>query len=93
MIRVLLSDFDEGVASHVLDSFVSLVSKLKELVDHGLEELPVSLEETRVLSDNVHDVGCDDRLISIKPRRSGYSEELHVSLSRYEPTSSRRAYL
>ena len=35
---------------------MSLVSELKELVDDSLEELPVSFEETRVLTDNVHDI-------------------------------------
>lgn len=52
----LLSDFDESIASHVLNSLVGLVSELEELVDDGLEELPVSFEETRVLTDDVHDV-------------------------------------
>lgn len=51
----LLSDLDEGIASHVLNSLVGLVHELEELVDDCLEELPVSLEESRVLSNDVHD--------------------------------------
>ena len=52
----LLSDFDESITSHVLNTLVSLVSELEELIDDSLEELPVSLEETRVLSNDVHDI-------------------------------------
>ncbi len=37
--------------------------ELEELVDDRLEELPVRLEEARVLTDDVHDVRCDDRLV------------------------------
>jgi len=37
-------------------TFVSLVHELEKLVDNGLEEFPVRLQETRVLSDDVHDV-------------------------------------
>ena len=52
----LLSDFDESITSHVLNTLVSLVSELEELVDDSLEELPVSFEESRVLTNNVHDI-------------------------------------
>ena len=37
--------------------------KLEQLVDDRLEELPVRLEEARVLADHVHDVGGDDGLV------------------------------
>lgn len=37
--------------------------ELKELVDHGLEELPVCSEEARVLAHHVHDVGGYDGLV------------------------------
>ena len=37
--------------------------ELKELVDDGLEELPVSSEEARILAHDVHDVGGDDGLV------------------------------
>lgn len=37
--------------------------ELKELVDHGFEELPVGSKKTRVLANNVHDVRGDDGLV------------------------------
>lgn len=37
--------------------------ELKQLVDYRLQKLPMRLEEPRVLSDNVHDVGSADGLI------------------------------
>ena len=40
-----------------------LVHELEELVDDGLQELPVRLQESRVLADDVHDVGRDDGLV------------------------------
>lgn len=53
-----LSDFEERLASHVLDSWECLMHKLEELVDDGLQELPVCLEEARILTNHVHDVTC-----------------------------------
>ena len=52
----LVGDLDEGIASHVLDTFVCFVHKLEKLVDDRLQELPVSLQEPGILSHNVHDV-------------------------------------
>ena len=46
-----------------LNSFVSLMHELKQLVDDRLEEPPVRPQESRILSDDVHDVGRDDRLV------------------------------
>lgn len=37
-------------------TFMRLVHKLKQLVDNGLQELPVCFEESWVLSNDVHDV-------------------------------------
>ena len=34
--------------------------ELKQLVDNRLEEFPMSAEKSWVLSDHVHDVGCND---------------------------------
>lgn len=42
---------------------MSLVHELKELVDNGFEELPMRLEESRVLTDNVHDVRSTNSLV------------------------------
>ena len=39
------------------------VHELKQLVDDGLEELPVSSEEARILTHDVHDVRRYDGLV------------------------------
>lgn len=41
--------------------------ELEELVDDGLEELPVGAQEARVLAHDVHDVGRDDGLVVLPP--------------------------
>jgi len=56
-------DLNESVAGHVLHAVVRLVHELKQFVDDGLEEAPVSAQEARVLTDDVHDVGRYDRLV------------------------------
>ena len=50
--------------------------ELKELIDNGLEELPVSAEESWVLSDHVHDVGGDDGLVVLASLLLTQTEEL-----------------
>jgi hypothetical protein len=42
---------------------MSLVHELEKLVDNGFEEFPVGLQETRILSDNIHDVGGANGLV------------------------------
>jgi hypothetical protein len=42
---------------------VRLVHELEQLVDHRLEELPVRLEETRILAHIVHNVAGDHSLV------------------------------
>src|SRR5690242_513303 len=59
----LVGNLDERVASHVLNTLVRLVHELEELVDDSLQELPVCLEESRVLANNVHDVTSDNGLV------------------------------
>ena len=44
-------------------TFVRLVHELEELVDDCLQELPVRLEEPRVLADDIHDIRRDDGLV------------------------------
>jgi len=39
------------------------VHEFEQLVDDRLKELPVGLEEARVLADDVHDVGRNDGLV------------------------------
>ena len=44
-------------------TFVCLVHELEELVDDGFEELPVRLQESGVLTDDVHNVRCNNSLV------------------------------
>ena len=37
--------------------------KFEELVDHGLQELPMRFQEPRILTDNVHNVRRDYCLV------------------------------
>jgi len=37
--------------------------KLEKLVDDRLQELPVGLQETRVLTDNIHDITSHNGLV------------------------------
>jgi hypothetical protein len=55
---------------------VRLVHKLEQLVDDRLEELPVSLEEPRVLADDVHDVRRDDGLVVFPSLNFAETEEI-----------------
>ena len=57
-------------------TFVSLVHKLEELVDNSLEELPVRLEEPRILSDDVHDVTSDDSLVVLSALHLSQAKEI-----------------
>ena len=59
----LLSDLDERVARHVLNSLVGLVHEFEQLVHYGLQELPVRTKKARVLADHVHNVGSNDSLV------------------------------
>jgi hypothetical protein len=40
-----------------------LVHELKQFVNYCLQEFPMGLEETRILSYDVHDVRCDNSLV------------------------------
>mmetsp|Transcript_1809 Transcript_1809/g.4477 ORF Transcript_1809/g.4477 Transcript_1809/m.4477 type:complete len:378 (-) Transcript_1809:786-1919(-) len=60
-------NFQEGVARHVLNARMDFVHELEQLVDYGFEELPVRLQESRVLPDDVHDVGSHDGLVVFPP--------------------------
>jgi hypothetical protein len=53
-----------------------LVHELEELVDDRLQELPVRLQEPRVLSDNVHDVGRADSLVVFASLLFGQAEQV-----------------
>ena len=53
-----------------------LVHELEELVDNRLEEFPVRLEEARILSDNVHNVRRNDRLVIFSALDLAKSQEI-----------------
>jgi hypothetical protein len=72
----LVRDLDECVASHVLDTFVGLVHELEKLIDHGLEELPVRLEESGILANNVHDVTSNNSFVILSALHLGQSQEV-----------------
>ena len=72
----LLRDLDERVARHVLHALMRLVHELEELVDDRLKELPVRLEEARVLADDVHDVRGDDGLVVLAALDLAQAEEV-----------------
>lgn len=56
MPSALVGDLDESIAGHILDTLVRLVHELEKLVDHRFQELPVRLQESRVLAHDVHDI-------------------------------------
>mmetsp|Transcript_18783 Transcript_18783/g.59888 ORF Transcript_18783/g.59888 Transcript_18783/m.59888 type:complete len:439 (-) Transcript_18783:909-2225(-) len=72
----LLADLEEGVARHVLHARVRLVHELEQLIHHRLEELPVRDQEARVLSHDVHDVGCDDSLVVLAARHLAHAQQV-----------------
>ena len=48
-----MADLEEGLARHVLDTWVGLMHELKQLVDHSLQELPVIPQEAWILPDHI----------------------------------------
>lgn len=77
-----MRNLDESITSHILYSLVGLVRKLKQFVDYSLKKLPVRLEETRVLADNVHNIGrtATDRGQSVKAKSAKTERNLHYCL-------------
>jgi len=72
----LVGNLDESITSHVLDTLVGFVHEFEELIDDSLQELPMSLEEARVLADNVHDVTGDDSLVVLATLLFGQAEQI-----------------
>jgi len=52
------------------------VHKLKELVDHRLEEFPMGSEKTRILANNIHDIACDDGLVVLAPFHLDHAKQV-----------------
>jgi hypothetical protein len=42
---------------------MSFMHEFKKLVDDSFEEFPVSLEETRILAYDIHDIASDDGFV------------------------------
>ena len=49
----LVTDLEEGFTGHVLDAWVSLMHELEELVDHGLQELPMVAQKAWILTHHI----------------------------------------
>lgn len=67
MSPALVRDFDEGIASHVLNAFVSLVHEFEELIDNGFQKFPMRTQKPRILSDDVHNIRRDNRFVVLPP--------------------------
>jgi len=57
-------------------TFMGLVHELEKLVDNGLEEFPMRLQETRVLPDDIHDVGGANGLVVLAALLFGETQKL-----------------
>ena len=42
------------------NGLMQTVHEFEELIDHSLQELPVSSEKAGILSDDIHNIGCDN---------------------------------
>mmetsp|Transcript_76595 Transcript_76595/g.155496 ORF Transcript_76595/g.155496 Transcript_76595/m.155496 type:complete len:494 (+) Transcript_76595:1160-2641(+) len=63
LLLTFLTDPEEGVYRHLLHPREGLVHKLEEFEDHRLEELPMGFQESRILTNHIHDVAGHSRLI------------------------------
>ena len=50
--------------------------KLKELIDNGLEELPMRLEKAGILSNNIHDVAGHHSLVVFSSLHLGKTKQI-----------------
>lgn len=63
MSTAFLCDLNESVTGHILYTLVGLVHEFEEFVDNSFQELPVRLKESRVLTDDIHNIGGDDSFV------------------------------
>lgn len=63
LLGCVFCDFEEGVACHLHDPGKLFLHKFKELLDDCLEEGPIVPEETRKLTDYVHNAGGNHSLV------------------------------
>jgi hypothetical protein len=55
---------------------VRFVHELEELVDNRFKELPMRLKESRVLSDNVHNIRSADSLVVLSAFHLSQTEKV-----------------
>lgn len=55
---------------------MSLVHELKQLVDDSLQELPMGFEESRILTDNIHNIGSTDSLVVLASLHLSKTKEI-----------------
>lgn len=48
---------------NISQPFGLTMHEFEELVNHGLQELPVCAQESRVLANDVHNIGSDDGFV------------------------------
>lgn len=46
---------------------MSLVHEFEEFIDNSFQEFPVRLKEPRVLTNNIHNIRCNDSLVIFAP--------------------------
>jgi hypothetical protein len=56
-----------GKQKRIRLTFVGLMHEFEQLIDDCFEELPVRFKESRILSNDVHDIGCDDGFVVFAP--------------------------
>lgn len=59
----VFGNFQEGITGHVHHSGEFLFHELKQFFDHCLQEVPIALQEVRILPDNIHNAACHYSLI------------------------------
>ncbi|KAH3676811.1 hypothetical protein OGATHE_001301 [Ogataea polymorpha] len=72
----LLGDLDKRITSHILDTLVSFMHKLKELVDNSLQELPMCFQESWVLTNDVHDIRSDNSFVIFASLHFGQRKQI-----------------
>lgn len=55
---------------------MGLVHEFEQLVDNSFQELPMSLEEPRILADDIHDIRGYDSLVVFTPFDFAESEQI-----------------
>lgn len=57
-------------------TLMRLMHELEQFVDHGLQELPMRFQKSRVLAHDVHYIGCADSLVVLATLHLCEAEEI-----------------